>query len=73
MRTNLGQAEDRKRTYEGPHRQKVQFYQSFCVVFAKSIVISISIGETSESPVQLIGKHQNNEMSSRTLLQYTIW
>ena len=28
MRTNLGQAEDRKRTYEGPHRQKVQFYQT---------------------------------------------
>ena len=27
MTTNLGQAEDRKRTYEGPHRQKVQFYQ----------------------------------------------
>ena len=29
MRTNLGQAEDRKRTYKGPHRQKVQFYQLF--------------------------------------------
>ena len=28
MRTNLGQAEDRKRTYEGPHRQEVQFYQN---------------------------------------------
>ena len=28
MRTNLGQAEDRKRTYEGPHRQKVQFYRN---------------------------------------------
>ena len=26
-RTNLGQAEDRKRTYKGPHRQKVQLYQ----------------------------------------------
>ena len=25
-RTNLGQAEDRKRTREGPHRQKVQLY-----------------------------------------------
>ena len=34
MRTNLGQAEDRKRTCEGPHRQKVQFYQSFiCLWF----------------------------------------
>ena len=29
MRTNLGQAEDRKRTCEGPHRQKVQLYQIF--------------------------------------------
>ena len=29
MRTNLGQAEDRKRTYEGPHRQKVELYQQF--------------------------------------------
>ena len=24
--TNLGQDEDRKRTYKGPHRQEVQFY-----------------------------------------------
>ena len=27
MRTNLSQAKDRKRTYKGLHRQKVQFYQ----------------------------------------------
>ena len=27
--TNLGQDEDRKRTYEGPHRQEVQFYPTF--------------------------------------------
>ena len=31
MRTNLGKAEDRKRTYEGPHRQKVQFYPLFFI------------------------------------------
>ena len=28
-RTNLGQAEDRKRTCKGPHRQKVQIYRIF--------------------------------------------
>ena len=27
MRTNLGQAKERKKTYKGPHRQKVQFYR----------------------------------------------
>ena len=27
MRTSSGEAKDRKRTYKGPHRQKVQFYQ----------------------------------------------
>ena len=38
-RTNPGQAEDRKRTCEGPHRQKVQPYQNIfimCVVLKHS-------------------------------------
>ena len=29
--TNLGQDEDRKRTYEGPHRQEVQFFRKLTV------------------------------------------
>ena len=29
MRTNLGQGEDRRRTYKWSHHQKVQFYQWF--------------------------------------------
>ena len=43
MRTNLGQAEDRKRTYEGPHRQKVQLYTkhfSFCMCSALNWTIN---------------------------------
>ena len=29
MRTNLGQAEDKKMTHERPHQQKVQLYQNY--------------------------------------------
>ena len=34
MRKNLGLAEDRKRTFEGPHRQKVQRYRKGYVIHA---------------------------------------
>ena len=36
VRTNLGQAEDRKRTYKGLHRQKVQFTDIFIISHWKS-------------------------------------
>ena len=45
MRTNLGQAEDRKRTCEGPHRQKVQFYQ-----FGGFQIVSYQLNYVSKCP-----------------------
>ena len=50
MRTNLGQAEDRKRTYKGPHRQKVQLYR----IVNKEIKLLEEIYAFSKSVIRLL-------------------
>ena len=63
MRTNLGQAEDRKRTREGPHRQKVQLYRVFNIKWNSSIslirymVYWLSLARLSLSLSELRGLH----------------
>ena len=63
MRTNLGQAEDRKKAYEGPHRQKVQFYQYFIIIrnnndfkygIIDAIIIFISVDNPLKKNVKLL-------------------
>ena len=50
MRTNLGQAEDRRRTYEGPHRQTVQFYLSFyfrLIIWSSKVCVILFVPKTA--------------------------